>query len=338
HFTQPNLAQRVHGKSLAALPYLLDRYEKQPGRKVVFLGSSVLAGTFYTHSDETAPAVAETLLRTEYGMSNLRAYNFAAPGFTMGDMYLLFSRLLAQRPDLLVLSVNVKFFCRVSASAIPVRFPQLWAMARPTERRLAAGRAGLSALARAQSRLDGFIRRHWAMARDLPLWGELQSGRPNPLGRALADDILEPVKAELVSPAEPPAKLRRPEPWRQLPPARVERLREIYDYVLPPTENPNFFFYEKLLQLARSELVPVLVYITPLNLLMSEEKRILDPQAYRAFKSQAAMIALDYDASLIDLSNAVPYSMFGDLDHLTWQGHAILAERLADGIARELAP
>lgn len=338
YFDRPGLATRTNGRSLSALPYLIDRYENYDGKAVVFLGSSVIAGTSYTTPAEAAPSVTETILRRRTGLDDVRCFNFAVPAFTMGDLYCLFSRLKEKRPGLVVLTINPKFFCREVYQAAPIRLPRMWAVALPEDRARIAGRDGLTFRQKRAAEINETIRRHWALPRLLPLFGERLSGNRNPLGEAMMKNLAEPLSDEIVNPNRPKPFLREPYRWRKLSETKLGYLRTAYAELPPREQNTNFFFLEQLLDLARENKITVLPYIMPLNRRMNDEHKILDTQEYAAFLREvlAAVRARDY--GLLNLTDAVDSRWFGDLDHLLYKGHELLAHALADPIAAEVAP
>ncbi|MDP8256725.1 MAG: hypothetical protein P9M14_13320 [Candidatus Alcyoniella australis] len=336
YFDRPNLLLRNQTASISAMPYLLEDYHDHQGRRVAFLGSSVIAGNLYTLPQEAAPYLVERRLRGEYGMTNLRAFNLAVPGITMGDCYLLLSSLADDPPDLVVLTINVKFFCSYVVDAAAIRYSRLWGLARPKERDCAAARSGFSRRQRFESLLGNSIARRWAMPRLLPLYNEIIFGRQNPLNTALAGNVLSASAPDLVEPAGSPDFLRQPDRWRRLEPGRVDLLRTVYEQIVPVEENSNFFFLEQVLELLGREQIPAVVYITPLNSEFNNQSGLLDPTAYEQFKRQIAVMVEGRGIGLLDLSDAVPGQWFGDLDHLLYPGHRILAQRLAGPIAAKL--
>jgi len=336
-FDREDLFLRTTGHSLASLPYLLQRYERHDGRSVVFLGASVVHGSSYTKPEQTAPLVVERLLRRRPETADVRCFNFAVPSATMGDLYCLLSHFKTNKPDLIVLTINPKFFCRAVFSEAPVRFPRMWGMTAPEDRARIASHDGLTFAQKQSALLNETIRRHWALPRWLPLWGERLSGAPNPLGEALMRNLAEPLGEEFVNPNRPKPFLREPYRWRKLSEVKVGYLYKAYAELPPREENTNFFFLEQILALARENDFAVLPYITPFNRPMNDERKILSVREYARFLQETLTVVRRNRYRLLNLTDAVESRWFGDLDHLLVEGHEQLAHALLEPIAAEVA-
>ena len=336
YFNREGMFRRTTGRSLAALPYLLQGYERHDGRSVVFLGSSVTHGSSYTKPEQAAPRVVERLLRERPETADVRCFNFAVPSATTGDLYCLLSYLKTNKPDLVVLTINPKFFCREVFGDAAVRYPRLWGMAAPADRARIASHDGLTFMQKQSALVNETIRRHWALPRWLPLWGERVSGNRNPLGEALMKNLAEPLGDEFVNPNRPKPFLREPYRWRKLSEVKVGYLHKAYAELPPRAENTNFFFLEQFLALARENNFTVLPYITPFNRTMNDERKILSTREYARFLHETLTVVRHNRYRLLNLTDAVESRWFGELDHLLVEGHEQLARALLEPIAVEV--
>jgi hypothetical protein len=147
-----------------------------------FLGASVVHGSSLHEAGTDRAAGRRAPVAPAPGTADVRCFNFAVPSATMGDLYCLLSHFKTNKPDLIVLTINPKFFCRAVFSE------GTGALSADVGDDRAGGsravffyrvtrRTGTFAQKRS-ALLNETIRRHWALPRWLPLWARRLSGRP----------------------------------------------------------------------------------------------------------------------------------------------------------------
>jgi len=342
YFSRAHIIERNPGNTTAAMPYLFDQMAKHKGRKIVFLGSSVVQGYGNCTDGKHFPAIIERMFR-EQGDKDVRCYNLSSAGNRFGDHFGNMIEAMRYKPDLIVQAVHIKMFS-VHASLInPLthdesvyyfrdepdyfknyrkqfripdeRYRQIW---------LDFQARKLSATYRYRGLMTFFFtgnyRRPATSASD---WIKMEMGWADPL---------------LVEAHRTTHEERNADNLWMIIPEHVVQLNyhhcEAFDF---SDENINWATFGDYLAYAETRNVNVMFFLNPINKSFVNQKEFFDwDEVMALYKPRTIKKVLKHHKKVVDAVDKIDSRYFSDLDHLNMNGHEQLAKFMFPQIKRAL--
>ncbi|MCZ7583689.1 MAG: SGNH/GDSL hydrolase family protein [Deltaproteobacteria bacterium] len=334
----PDLVLRSEYRSQAALPYMLARMRKDDP-SVVFLGASVMQGVTNTMPEDAFPMVIRSKLRAKG--REVYCFNTATMGHNIGDQYCLAAAAITNGADALVLAAHYKLLSSHPIVGNPLRFKQFAYFLRTEKghRKLIARTFEISRFQWWGILLRGKLSNIWGLYRYRELVPYLLTGSmDDPLLQfqdAYARQWNLTFEGEIgrnVLRGFDLQERERDDLWKQMIDTHHERDREIYNDLNVNRHNPHFKMMSRIAHAAQRANVPLLIYFSPLNRALNEEKNYFQYNNVEHLKELVRVLTEETGATLIDANDAVPPQYFSDMDHFNRKGHLIMADRLAPAV------
>jgi len=341
-FLRPDLVTRNAGKDDQATDYLIEQIQayKGKGRRIVFLGSSVMQGYLNAFDDRAFPFMAEKILRKKYGYTDLKTFNLAAAGNTFADNLCILNRVLPEKPDLIVHSIHFKLFSTNKYSFI-ARPKNAYYLSNTGELGRYLKRFDIGPKKFAGIFLDRTIARGWAFYRNRGLITHLLTGADYSASEAVQRKFHETMG--FLSEEEFLARLKTPEEhnmeylWKLLPEPLVRQNFEICGNFNFTETNPAWLDFTDENRIAHEAGKRLLWYLTPMNKPLVQETGFFNWEAVTfVYKENIYHVTRRYRHKLVDYSMAVEPAFFSDTDHVNMKGHRQLARRAAKDVHKEL--
>ncbi|WP_134704498.1 SGNH/GDSL hydrolase family protein [Ammoniphilus sp. YIM 78166] len=301
-----------------------DFIREDQGRKVVFIGDSVMYGSSVRKGEETIPAYVSSLAREKWPDEEIHFYNVGIRGLGIADAYFLLKSLHnPQQPiDLLVYNLNTGWFNEpkiinremvlelfppneVAWSSLQVEPPvpldeNSWIRKHLLSHwKLYAHRSSLS---------------HWIFGQETSEWVQDQADYAYGIGAdAEEDDSLYTPWFEKV--------------WD-------EKMQGDWKLGSVSHETMAWRYFEYFLQLADQTSQETLIFFTPRNVELLDHYRKVDYQAMDDTKQELEHKVTQYGHHFLDYETRVDSSQFSDTVHLLSEGHEEIAEHLVEDMER----
>lgn len=313
--------ERVQWDALAA-EEALSRLAGYPGRKILFLGDSVMVGEDLPFP-ETVPGQLETKLRAQFTDESFTVSDLAMAASRLGDTYAMLVKASATHPDIVVVEINYQMFSRAQADEQPFRYPYLrTAVDRTSTYQQMAARLKLPQSDSRGDALIHFTQEIWALYRYRELVdGLIFQGTP-------VDRLHGARPSPIAATREPqPGQARQLLPWHLRHVDVQQTVGAAYDNdPLDSFPNPALFFARELVRFLNAHEIRALVFLTPLNHVML--RQYIDTAAFDVNVRRIDALFSGQGFIYRNYQDLLSGDLFTDDDHLTSAGSARLAEVL----------
>ncbi|MBZ0270630.1 SGNH/GDSL hydrolase family protein [bacterium] len=339
-FARPDIVIRNAGNNDQAMEYLLEQLRDYKGKKVAFIGSSVMQGYLNAWDERAFPSMAEKILREKYGHEDLKAFNLGVAGASFADHLCILNKVMDADPDVIVQAIHFKLFSTHKATPIT----------RPENAYYLMGVDGFASyLSRFRISPKDFadiwishtLARFWRTFAHRNLITHLSTGEEHVamqiVRRKLSAIFGFVTEEEFLARLHTPEEHNQEYLWKLLPEPLAIQNYEILGNFDFTDNNPQWQNFEDGAALAREHGYRLLYYLTPMNKPLIEERSFFDwGKVVPAYKENVYHVTRRNKHKLVDYSLAVHPANFSDTDHINMAGHEQVARRVAKDIDREL--
>lgn len=341
YFARPGITDRNIEKGIDALPYLFDQMDKHKGKKIAWIGSSVLQGFLNVEDGRNFTSIVENNLHKTKKYKNAKCFNLAAAGNNFGDHYCILEEALRHNPDLIVVAIHFKSFSQHTSTNVPIRRREMVTYLHddPKFNELMK-RWQIGNTEYLKMKVDNIIKKLWAFYRYKGLIASMITGTSSTPTNQIQDWYM--AEFGYYSEEIQDARLATPDDhnvdylWKLLPEKLVLRNYELSSTLDFSDSNINWRTFKDLCELGRKNNANVMFYLTPINRAIVEEKKFFNWSILNEYKHVVAQQVRGNNHMLIDMTNEVDSAYFSDTDHMNMNGHAQVARRFTDEVEKAL--
>lgn len=342
YFSQENIVLRNIDRGISALPYLFDQMDSHKGKKIAFVGASVMQGYQNVEADRAFPNLIEKMLAKDEKYADVKCFNLASAGHNFGDHYAILSEAIRHKPDLIVVAIHFKSFSQHGDTRVPLQHQSLSSfLYQDPDKDALLERFGVTKLDYWKYRIDHGAQRISAFYRYSELMAQLVTNTADPPVYYINNHYK--AKMGLLSEAKMLFLELKPEQrstdylWKLLPDTLIGRNHEICSNLDFSDSNINWRTFKDLCALARKKKVNVLFYLTPINRSIIKEHNFFDLNILRNYQRVIIEQIRDNGHLLAEnTTTAVNDAYFSDTDHMNMNGHAQLAIQMLSDVKEGL--
>lgn len=343
YFLQDDVIERNPGNTPAAMNYLFEQMKQHEGRKVVFLGSSVVQGFGNCLPGTHFPALVEKMLHEKYGMTDVRCFNLSSAGNRFGDHFGNLIETMRYDPDLVVTAIHLKMFSVHSSLVDPFTHEEVIYYFRndPDFSKDYRERFRISPVRYRQIWLDFQLRKVFALYRHRGILSYFWTGNYRRPTTAASDYIkaamgwMNPllIEAHTTDKHERNANYL----WKVIPHHVIQLNYHHCEAFDLSAENINYQTFVDLSGYAQKNNVNMIYYLSPINRPFVEQREFFEwNEVVPLFKQRTLEVTRKHKIRLLDAVEKIDYRYFSDLDHLNMNGHRQMAEYMLPHLVRQL--
>jgi hypothetical protein len=301
--------------------------KRSPDVRVAVLGDSVTQGLFVDR-DHTLPAYLNALYARK--KAPVRAFNFGLSGAHGNDILAETAHITSRKAaDVLVIQLSYIMYMEQSGMINWLnRYPELWkdpAVFAPFENDSLVRYYTRNASAQPPTPLSSALGSVWR------LYGARDTYAAMAFDKTAPDAVSAWVDRRVIGTPVPP------EPSHpELKDYNRGRFRAYVKYGLRPN-NPQIRYLRLALRKAKSEGVPVIVVMSPIDVAVAERFGLLTEKRFREDVAQFRSIVESEGATFVEVRAGFPMETLGDFVHPLSIGYEALASRTAEAIAPAVA-
>jgi len=334
YFARPGIIERNPGNTTAAMSYLLEQVDKHEGRKIVFLGSSVVQGYGNCVPGTHVAKLVEAKLH-ERGMNDVACFNLSSAGNRFGDHFGNLIESMRYKPDLVIQSVHVKMFSVHASLVDPFTHDEVIYYFRnePEVKRTMQQRFEVRPDRYRQIWLDFQMRKLSGLYRYRGLMQYFFTGNYKKPATTYSDRIkadmgwMDPL---LVEAHDTTQEERNADYLWKVIPQHVVQLNyhhcEAFDF---SDENINWKTFREYNAYAETRNVNLIMFLNPVNKPFVQNRNFFNwDEVIPLYKRRTLRVCQKHGTKLVDAVDQINPRFFSDLDHLNMNGHEQLAELL----------
>lgn len=302
----------------------VDFIRQDQGRKVVFIGDSVMYGSSVRKGEDTIPAYVSEHAREKWPDEEIHFYNVGMRGLGIADAYYLLKSLHnpEQPIDLLVYNLNIGWFTEpktINRDVILQMFP-------PEEVDWSALKVEPPAPLDENGWIREHVLRHW----------KLFYYRPTLNHWIFGQEATDWVKQQAEYTYRPETRVDDSSlytPWYEK--KWEDKLGEDWKLGTISYTNEQWQYFQSFLELAQEASDQTLIFFMPRNMeLLNQFKKIDQPAMEETKQKLEQTITEEYSLHFVDYERRVESSKFTDTVHLLPEGNEQVAELLFEDIVR----
>lgn len=309
--------------SIRALSQLI---RKSSGYKIVYLGDSVVYGSSVPPW-ETAPFYLEQELRRRFPQKNIQVFNYGYKGYGISENFLMLNTLRGAGVDMIIYGITYGWFNRKPV----IEYPTAGRVNPEIFQKTRAARLGMNMSPLDEHpfnrRLNEFLTGHWALYRN----------RSTLAAKFLNKSLSEKIFDYKLSLYDPITLQKQQIYWRDISRpwyqknlgAEFAKTSGKIGWINLSDRNPQMGFYRLIMDLAKSEGVTPLFYVTPLNIEMLNRFNKFDHPLWDNNLAALKKNSRPEETNYVDFSEDLSGEYFADSVHLLAPGNKLLAGKIA---------
>ncbi len=294
---------------------------EQDGRKVVFLGDSVVYGSGVPEEGQTIPSYFASYIQMLLPDEDIKVYSFSLKGCTPVDATRILEYVVDARPDLVIYDINIGWF----ASQTETGHQQLTQLssAEPIRQDVSADQQNQSGNERIENVLGQVVNEYWSLYRYRIFLNYLLFGEP------IRDILMAEGKiAEKTTMEEELFQEDQFKPWYEKDFSFLKANSGKLGLCTLDASNPHWNYYNQFMETLHSNQINAVFFTVPRNRTLYLKYGLLDEKVFAFKQNQLIDVARRNGITTYDFTFSVKDDYFTDTIHMTKEGNQAVAKML----------